>query len=86
MMNADCNLLLRQIYEASFAMDDVVLYLDTHPCDREALNYYHYVVSLRKEAMAAYAAQCGPLLVDDVESCDRWTWLEDKWPWEGGCN
>ena len=27
--SANCDLLLKQVYEASFAMDDVVLYLDT---------------------------------------------------------
>lgn len=86
MMNQTCNQLLQTIYQASFAMDDVILYLDTHPCDQEALTYYHYVTNLRKETMAAYEAQCGPLMLDQVTSCDYWTWVNDKWPWEGGCN
>lgn len=81
-----CDQLLRQVYEASFAMDDVILYLDTHPCDADALNYYHYVVSLRKQAMEAYEAQCGPLMLDQNRSVDYWTWVDNKWPWEGGCN
>lgn len=85
-MNNSCQTLLRKIYEVSFAMDDVLLYLDTHPNDVDALNYYQYVVSLRKEAMAAYEAQCGPLMVDQVTSTSYWTWVDDKWPWEGGAN
>ena len=48
--------------EASFAVDDIVLYLDTHPDDMNALNYYNYVVRLRKEAVDAYQQQFGPLL------------------------
>ncbi|MEE0568070.1 spore coat protein CotJB [Clostridium sp.] len=39
-MNNDQNKLLRFIYEVGFAIDDVVLYLDTHPCDKQALEYY----------------------------------------------
>ncbi len=80
-----CDQLLSLIYQASFAMDDVTLFLDTHPCDRNALNYYHYVVNLRKEAMKAYQCQCGPLMIDSVESGNNWNWIDDKWPWEGGC-
>lgn len=86
MMNTDCSQLLQTIYQTGFAMDDIILYLDTHPCDKDALNYYHYVVKLRKESMDAYQAQCGPLMPDQVESCDYWSWVNDKWPWEGGCS
>ena len=35
--------LMKQINETGFAMDDVLLYLDTHPTDAKALAYYHYV-------------------------------------------
>ena len=33
--------LMDQINQVSFAVDEVKLFLDTHPCDREALNYFH---------------------------------------------
>ena len=33
--------LLKIIYETGFAIDDTVLYLDTHPDCEEALAYYH---------------------------------------------
>lgn len=85
-MNTNCNQLLQTIYQAGFAMDDVTLYLDTHPCDKDALCYYHYVTNLRNEAMAAYQAQCGALMIDQVDSCDYWSWVNDKWPWEGGAS
>ena len=35
------SMIMKQLNEGSFAMDDVLLYLDTHPNDRDALNYYH---------------------------------------------
>lgn len=75
--------LMKRLNEASFAMDDVLLYLDTHPNDRNAMNYYHQVSAMRREAMNAYESQYGPLMVDAVKSMDEWTWLTDRWPWEG---
>lgn len=75
--------MMQQINEASFAMDDVLLFLDTHPEDTEALNYYRSVVNMRKNALDAYQRQFGPLLVDDVTS-NTWDWVTEKWPWEGG--
>lgn len=84
MRNPDCRQLMNMINQASFAMDDVLLYLDTHPCDQAALNYYHYVTNLRKNAMAAYQADCGPLMAEHVDSDNYWTWVTGKWPWEGG--
>jgi spore coat protein JB len=83
--SANCDLLLKQVYEASFAMDDVVLYLDTHPDDQEALNYFYCVLTLRQQAVQAYEEQCGPLTVEGVMDENYWSWLSDPWPWEGEC-
>ncbi|MFT4107591.1 MAG: spore coat protein CotJB [Lacrimispora sp.] len=83
--SVDCNALLQQVYEASFAMDDVVLYLDTHPGDQDALNYFYYVSNMRQQAVLAYEAQCGPLMVDGVMDANYWSWINDPWPWEGVC-
>lgn len=75
--------LIKQINEASFAMDDIALYLDTHPSDANALQYYSLVTALRKEAVSSYEAFFGPLLLDNVCSKEYWTWETDVWPWEG---
>ncbi len=80
--------LLNQIYEASFAVDDVKLYLDTHPWDDEALVYFQEYSRRRNEALKEYAKHYGPLTVDTVvySGDDRWNWIDEPWPWqEGGC-
>lgn len=77
--------LMKTIYESGFALDDVLLYLDTHPCDQEALRYYQYVRTLRKEALEAYNCQFGPLTKDQVNDTNYWNWVDSPWPWEGGC-
>lgn len=82
-MNETQRMLLQRIYESSFAMDDLILYLDTHPDDVEALSYYQYVVGMRDGSMEAYENQFGPLMADAVTDHTRWTWLTETWPWEG---
>ena len=75
--------LMRQLQAAGFAVDDVKLYLDTHPCDPAAMDFYKRHQALRDRAAAEYVANVGPLTAENVP-CDRqWTWTEGPWPWEG---
>ena len=95
---ADRTGLLNQINEVSFAVNDLTLYLDTHPLDTEAMNYFTQVSTKRKNLMKEYAEQFGPLTMDCVctETNNRtndhtkypgqkhWTWSDGPLPWEGG--
>ena len=66
--------LLQWINVVSFAVDDVKLFLDTHPCDQNALAYFQEYSRMRNEALKEYAKYYGPLTIDTAaESCaDRW--------------
>lgn len=75
--------LLMYIAQVSFALTEANLYLDTHPCDQDAMDYYRQVKKLRKEALEKYQSQFGPLLNDGVRS-DTWDWVDAPWPWESG--
>lgn len=77
--------LKRFIDEVSFAMGDVILFLDTHPCDEEALKCYEEYRKMREEAMEEYTKNYGPLLNDHVPPADKWKWALQPWPWKGGC-
>lgn len=74
--------LLMYITQISFALDDVALFLDTHPCDKEALEYYDKVKELRREALETYSCQYGPLQKDMNEDSCSWKWVKTPWPWE----
>lgn len=78
--------LLRVINEASFAVNDATLYLDTHPCDSAALEYFYEYNKVRNQALKEYAKYYGPLTIDTtVASCsDRWNWINEPWPWQEG--
>lgn len=76
--------LMRRINESSFAVNEAVLFLDTHPDCEEALRYYREVSEMRTNAVNAYQRQFGPLTSNDAAG-NSWTWINGKWPWEGGC-
>jgi len=74
--------LLRTIQMLEFVMYDAALYLDTHPTDQAALDYFHHYHALKEKAVAEFAACYGPITMDTVESKNKWTWIEKPWPWE----
>ena len=79
--------LLDWINKVSFAMYDILLFLDTHPCDQEAIACFEDYKKQRIHAMEEYAKYYGPLTLDMVNSDEqKWKWIEEPWPWqEGGC-
>ena len=79
--------LLSMINQVSFAVNDMTLYLDTHPDDDDAMAYFCENTALRKELLKEYAARFGPLTLDsDSENCRQcWDWVMQPWPWEGVC-
>ncbi len=71
------------VYETGFALDEAQLYLNTHPTDQEAMNYYQQVRRLNQDAVRAYEEVHGPLMFNQVNS-NNWSWVKGPWPWEGG--
>lgn len=76
--------LFNWINKVSFMAYEMVLYLDTHPDDQQALSFFQKYEQLRRQALATYAAQYGPLNLDSINSDDHWHWATQAWPWEGG--
>ena len=62
--------LLTYINQVSFVVSDMLLYLDTHPTDREALAYCEDHIAMRNKALK------------DASS-ESWEWVNTPWPWEG---
>ena len=66
----------------SFALDDVRLFLDTHPTDEDALDYYADFQILRNELLENLSDAGFPMLADNVDTAQGWGWLTPPWPWE----
>ncbi|MBO5488721.1 MAG: spore coat protein CotJB [Eubacterium sp.] len=77
--------LMNHVRETHFAMLDAALYLDTHPNDTKAMDYFNKYQHLYREAQKEYENQIGPLNFSGIDTNDGWTWTEEAWPWEGGC-
>lgn len=77
--------LLKIITDASFALDDTKLFLNTHPDCYEALKYYADYQKIRHIAMQEYTYKYGPMSAYDVKINDKWSWGKEPWPWEGVC-
>ena len=74
--------LLKRLQVCEFTLDDVRLYLDSHPCDCAALEYYKKHLEMRNKAYQDYIEKFGPLMANDCINTEKWTWVEEPWPWE----
>lgn len=77
--------MLNYLNEVSFAQTDAGLYLDTHPCDQEALAHYQHYTKLREKALEEYTRNFGPMTLNLAgQSCETWDWVQEPWPWNNG--
>lgn len=85
--NNEQSRLLHEIDVIDFVIVEMNLYLDTHPTDKEAIEYISHYVHMKNQAMHEYAMKFGPLCLTEVDSCNQneWKWASQPWPWEGVC-
>ncbi len=76
--------LFQWINMVSFAVNDIVLYLDTHPTDQDAIAYFNHFREARTRALAEYEQLYGPLTIDTAMPDQKWLWSTQPMPWEGG--
>lgn len=74
---------MKKLQETSFVLDELRLFLDTHPFDKEALNSYETYRSEREKALSEYETTFGPIDQYRVKENTMWSWIDDPWPWEG---
>lgn len=82
MKMSDGEKLLCFIHEVSFVLDDLILYLDTHPTDERALQYYSSYKELLDQAVNDYTMYFGPLTAKNVNVTNYWDWVCQPFPWE----
>ena len=75
------NTALSELMALDFAIDELGLYLTTHPEDTEVLNLYWSYIKLGREGRETYEKQYGPLLKTDLTP-GSFKWLSDPWPWD----
>jgi len=80
--------MIQKICQTGFVLDDLTLYLDTHPKDKEALSVYLEKSMERKMLKHEFAKRFYPLtrdcIADDAELTE-FSWQDGPMPWEGAC-
>ncbi len=74
--------LMCAIQEAGFALVDLNLFLDSHPNNQMALEYFCDVQKRHTELTAEYELTYGPLTAFDTNTEHGWSWIKEPWPWE----
>ncbi len=79
--------LLHDIRVLDFVVIEMSLYLDTHPTDRNAMEYFNHYNRMTNKAKKEYAEKFGPLMISQIDTsdCGGWDWAKLPMPWEGGC-
>ncbi|MDR0946643.1 MAG: spore coat protein CotJB [Ruminococcus sp.] len=79
------NLMLAiQMYD--FYLNDIKLFLDTHPTDKEALATYKKYKHLRDNAVSEYVQNWGPIVANNSVNAEKFSWVNNPWPWERSAN
>ena len=78
--------LLHSIQVADFALVEANLFLDSHPTDPNALQYFEKYKMMLEELTKEYVSKYGPLLARQYEGWDRWKWVDSPFPWQNDAN
>ncbi len=73
---------MKKVMKSMFAVNDITLYLDTHPQDINAISLHNKYVQEYMNAKKFYEDNFGPLSM--YAQMNKWNWVYNKWPWEGG--
>lgn len=75
--------LLKKISEIGFVAIELQLYLDTHPCDSDALNDYNCAVDLLRKYQLQYEEAFGSIMQIGHRGFNgKWDWIDSPWPWQ----
>ncbi|MBE5862224.1 MAG: spore coat protein CotJB [Lachnospiraceae bacterium] len=77
--------LLFNIGVVDFTLVDLALFLDTHPTDRRALEYYRHYAQIKKQLCKEFSKKYYPLTMEEANCEKAWEWGAAPMPWEGGC-
>lgn len=78
--------LFSELTELSFAMDELRLYLDTHPTANDAVALYKEYMTRRSDILTEYTEKYGDVEAYRVNAEGGWGWTAAPMPWETEAN
>lgn len=84
----DREMLLKRVQMFDFVLDELNLFLDTHPHNKKALSYFTQYQYLKNQAENQFEQKYGPLSAENFTGGEYFDWVKGPWPWEseGKCN
>lgn len=76
---------LDMMQQNDFCIQELTLYLDTHPYDRNAMRMLRRHLDMRDDLKQSLENQMGPLTNLDNHD-ENWKWTKGPWPWEKEVN
>ncbi len=81
--------IMSRLTAISFAINDLTLYLDTHPDCPNGLDLFYQLLDQRLTLLSEFAEQFYPLtqtsMITGNYNQNKYGWSEGPMPWEGAC-
>ena len=81
-MNANKETMLRRLQAADFVLHETVLYLDGHPTNQKALEFFRKAKTAYDELLAEFQQAFGPQTAYAADGSSPWEWVQGAWPWQ----
>lgn len=81
---AEQSRMLKDISIIGFTIVDLLLYLDTHPFDKQAMEYFNHYARIQDQLVRDFSARFYPLRASLSTDTKEWSWATSPMPWEGG--
>ena len=81
-------MMLKKISHCGHMLNDIKLYLDTHPNCKKALAAYEKYQNMFDLVTYDYNLKYSPLTasLSANKETQSWHWIEEPWPWENEAN
>lgn len=76
------NRMLTDIGIIDFTLVELNLYLDTHPHDKQAMEYFNHYVRIKNQMVKDFSSRYYPLTTDTSTDTRAWQWALAPMPWE----
>jgi len=70
-----------KVYEYDFAVNDLALFLNLNPSDKEAFELFKTCCNEYEKAKTEYERMYGPICLEDTKGM-VYNWTDNPWPWE----
>ena len=73
--------MLLKLMALSFAINEMNLYLDLHPEDKDTFEKFKRNINELNNLELNYVKKYGPMVIEESDK-EKYDWLKNPWPWD----